>query len=78
MIFKRRLVEFCNEHNVFVYIPTQFGFCENSSTTLVIAQLREQIIRELDDNANVCATFITKAFRALNLKYCCTNSSSME
>ena len=66
-IIKRRLLNFWKTYNVFV--PTQFGFRENQSTTLAIAHLNELIINDLDNNS-VCAIFLdlAKAFDTCNHK----------
>ena len=52
------------------FVPTQFGFRENHSTTLAIAHLNELIINDLDDNNSVCAIFLdlAKAFDTCNHK----------
>ena len=65
-IIKRRILNFWKKHNVFV--PPQFGFRENHSTTLAIAHLNELIINDLDNNISVCAIFLdlAKAFDAFN------------
>ena len=65
-IIKHRLLNFWKKHNVFV--PPQFGFRENHSTTLAIAHLNELIINDLDNNISVCAIFLdlAKAFDAFN------------
>ena len=55
-IIKHRLLNFWKKCNVFV--PTQFGFRENHSTTLAIAHLNEIIINDLDNNNSVCAIFL--------------------
>ena len=67
-IIKRRLLNLWKKYNVFV--PTQFGFRENYSTTLAIAHLNELIINDLDNNNSVCAIFLdlAKAFDTCNLK----------
>ena len=67
-IIKHRLLNFWKKYNVFV--PTQFGFRENHSTTLAIAHLNELIINDLDNNNSVCAIFLdlAKAFDTCNHK----------
>ena len=56
-VIKRRLLNFWKKYNVFV--PTQFGFRENHSTTLAIFHLNELIINDL--NNSVCAMFLDLA-----------------
>ena len=58
-IIKHRLLNFWKKYNVFV--PTQFGFRENHSTTLAIAHLNELIISDLDNNNSVYAIFLDLA-----------------
>ena len=67
-IIRRGLLNFWKKYNVFV--PTQFGFRENHSTTLAIAHLNELIINDLDNNNSVCAIFLdlAKAFDTCNHK----------
>ena len=65
-IIKQRLITFWTKYNVFV--PTQFGFRENLSTTLAIAHLHELIISELDNDRSVCTILmdLAKAFDSVN------------
>ena len=65
-IIKQRLITFWTTYNVFV--PTQFGFRENRSTTLAIAHLHELIMTELDNDRSVCTIFmdLAKAFDTVN------------
>ena len=67
-IIKRRLLNFWKKYDVFV--PTQFGFRENHSTTFTIAHLNELIINDLDNNNSVCAIFLdlAKVFDTCNHK----------
>ena len=78
-IIKRRLLNFWKKYNIFV--PTQFGFRENHSTTLAIAHLNELIINDLDNNNSVCAIFLDLAIKRLTLvitKYYYLNWINME
>ena len=65
-IIKQRLITFWTKYNVFV--PTQFGFKENRSTTLAIAHLHELIITVLHNDRSVCTIFmdLAKAFDTVN------------
>ena len=66
IIIKKRLLKFWDKYNVFV--PTQFGFHENYSTSLAIAHLHELVLNELDKNNSICALFLdlAKAFDTVN------------
>ena len=59
-------MKFWDKCNVFV--PTQFGFRENYSTSLATAHLHELVINELDKNNSICALFLdlAKAFDTVN------------
>ena len=67
-IIKHILLNFWKKYNVF--LPTQFGFRENYSTTLAIAHLNELIINDLDNNNSICSIFLdlAKAFDTCNHK----------
>ena len=66
IIIIKRTLKFWDKYNVFV--PTQFGFRENYSTSLAIAHLHELVINELDKNNSIRALFLdlAKAFDTVN------------
>ena len=73
-------MKFWHKYNVFV--PTQFGFRENYSTSLAIAHLHELVINKLDKNNSICALFLdlAKAFDTVchNIGYYYLNWNNME
>ena len=63
---QKRLYDFLEQHNILY--KNQYGFRKNSSTTLAILEITEQIRQSIDNKKYGCGVFIDlrKAFDTVN------------